>query len=838
MRQLYSIFILFFLAGANLFSQQVTSIECVEEWTIPYPLVTDSLNIKQQTLKPESILTQPMPTTLPYDRLKSSQLQARENGFFHPSPLEKKGQGRLSTFRMHVYTPHYTKYTLKVFGTARLSLFQEETLLGSKEVTSLQDSLPAITKDVVLHAGTSSFYLRTLQLQGDSILPRFSIRFEPTDSTLTPSLGFNPETPKLLSPQYMNSGTFLSKVSLSPSGKYLLATYYTLQDKQYTYYGRVYDSKGNLLREAKELASYKWLPTADRFYFVRKEGKKRVLLTSDALGGEEKIWVASLPEKGTPFVEGKHIFIYQTEDGDTKDPKVQFVRDPDDRQSYWRNRQSLYLIHEGTGSLSPITFGQGRVQLSDVAPDGRLLLIRGYTDWTKHPYYFSDLYLFDPLTAKVDTLIHADLDIRQALFLPDNEQIAVFGSPNSFQGVGNQLGEGKVGNGYEGELFLLSLKTLRATPLTKEFDPSVSSLTTDAKGVLYFSCEEGSKIGIYKWSPAKGIEKIPTSESYIKSFSVAKNSDAIAYIGQSETNADRLKRISPKGERVIWDLDATRMAGYLRPEVREFPFVYNQETSIDAWYYLPPHFDASKKYPLIVYYYGGTSPTQRYMEGRWSLPMYAAQGYVVLTLNPSGTTGYGQEFAARHLNAWGEPTASEIIACVEAFAREHSFINASKIGCFGASYGGFMTQYLVSKTDLFAAAISHAGISSISNYWGSGFWGMGYSTVASYESYPWNRKDIYVEQSPLFRADKINTPLLLLHGDSDTNVPTAESVNLYNALKVLGREVAFITFTKEDHSIQELERKLRWTETMMAWFAKYLQDDPSWWVSLYGKEEK
>lgn len=149
-----------------------------------------------------------------------------------------------------------------------------------------------------------------------------------------------------------------------------------------------------------------------------------------------------------------------------------------------------------------------------------------------------------------------------------------------------------------------------------------------------------------------------------------------------------------------------------------------------------------------------------------------------------------------------------------------------------------MTQYLVSKTNLFAAAVSHAGISSISNYWGSGYWGIGYSTVASYGSYPWNRKDIYVEQSPLFRADKINTPLLLLHGDSDTNVPTSESVNLYNALKLLGKDVAFIKFTKEDHSIQEIERKLRWTESIMAWFAKYLQDDSSWWETLYGKEEQ
>lgn len=101
-----------------------------------------------------------------------------------------------------------------------------------------------------------------------------------------------------------------------------------------------------------------------------------------------------------------------------------------------------------------------------------------------------------------------------------------------------------------------------------------------------------------------------------------------------------------------------------------------------------------------------------------------------------------------------------------------------------------MTQYLVSKTDLFAAAISHAGISSISNYWGSGYWGMGQAQ--------WLRMVAILGIAPistsLVRADKINTPLLLLHGDSDTNVPLAESVNLYTPPKVLDRDVALITF--------------------------------------------
>lgn len=148
-----------------------------------------------------------------------------------------------------------------------------------------------------------------------------------------------------------------------------------------------------------------------------------------------------------------------------------------------------------------------------------------------------------------------------------------------------------------------------------------------------------------------------------------------------------------------------------------------------------------------------------------------------------------------------------------------------------------MTQYLQTKGDTFAAAVSHAGISSISNYWGSGYWGVGYNATAAEGNYPWTRKDIYVDRSPLFNADKIHTPLLLLHGDSDTNVPTSESVNLYNALKVLGREVELIEFTGQDHFILEPERREKWTASIQAWFARFLKDDASWWHQLYDEKK-
>jgi dipeptidyl aminopeptidase/acylaminoacyl peptidase len=262
--------------------------------------------------------------------------------------------------------------------------------------------------------------------------------------------------------------------------------------------------------------------------------------------------------------------------------------------------------------------------------------------------------------------------------------------------------------------------------------------------------------------------------------------------------------------------------------------------------YLPADFDASKKYPMIVYYYGGCSPVSRYFESPYAPQYWNSLGYVAYILEPSGATGFGQEWASRHVNtAGGVPVngvvpggtpAGDIIEGVKKICDEHPFIDREKIGCMGASYGGFMTQYLQTVTDIFAAAVSHAGITNHTSYWGEGYWGYNYSEVSMANSYPWSHRQLYVDQSPLFNANKINTPLLLLHGNADTNVPLIESLQMFTALKLLGREVALVEVEGQNHHIQDYGKREKWLATQMAWFARWLKEDPTWWDALYPKK--
>lgn len=373
--------------------------------------------------------------------------------------------------------------------------------------------------------------------------------------------------------------------------------------------------------------------------------------------------------------------------------------------------------------------------------------------------------------------------------------------------------------------------------MTRDFDPSVESVEwSRADGKVYFTAENRDMKSLYRMDPKSGrIAMIALPEEMIGSFSVPAKGAMAAFTGHGAQNPDRLYRLDLRKD-VASLLDepmAERLADVEFGEFHPWSFVNSRGDSIHGRYYLPPSFDPSRKYPMIVNYYGGCSPTGRDFESRYPHNAYTQLGYVVYVLNPSGAAGFGQEFSSRHVNTAGQGVADDIIEGTKKFCGEHPWVDSSKIGCIGASYGGFMTQYLQTVTDIFAAAISHAGISDHTSYWGEGYWGYSYSEVSMGGSYPWTRKDLYVDQSPLFRADKIHTPLLFLHGDKDVNVPVGESIQMFTALKLLGRPTAFVAVKDQDHHILDYDKRRRWQDTIFAWFARWLQDDPEWWDTLY-----
>ncbi len=634
-------------------------------------------------------------------------------------------------------------------------------------------------------------------------------------------------------------GTRFSGVALSPNGKFLITSYRTAQVG-----GRTSGvTKVTELATGKVVAQrgehLQWMPKSNRYYYTRNGVDGRELVTVDPMTGQESVLAQKLPEGYFRIAPTEDWLLYSlTQEGPKERKEIYEVIEPEDRQPGWRNRSYIAKYDLATGLMQPLTFGFHNASAQDISADGRyVLLTTGRSRLTQRPTALSSLLLLDVNTLEVDTLVAEDGFLNSAQFSPDGTKLVITASAEAFNGIGLNVKEGQIPNMFDYQMYLMNITDKQLTPVTKHFNPSVQRVVwSKVDGKIYFTAENRDYVSLYRMNPADGkIQQLDTAEDLVKGMSFAQEAPLMAYFGQGTMNSDRLYTLDTKKLKhtTIEDLNKEILKDVQLGECYDWNFINTKGDTIYGRYYLPPHFDASKKYPMIVNYYGGCSPTGRNFESRYPHHAYAALGYVVYVVQPSGASGFGQEFGSRHVNTAGEGPAQDIIEGTKKFCEEHSFVNAKKIGCIGASYGGFMTQYLQTKTDIFAAAISHAGISDHTSYWGEGYWGYSYSEVSMANSYPWTRKDLYVDRSPLFNADKIHTPLLFVHGDMDMNVPVGESIQMYTALKLLGRETAMVLVTGQDHHIIDYGKRIQWQNTIWAWFAKWLQDDPTWWNAIY-----
>lgn len=848
--------------GQTLWADSILRLQMQRPLEVHRPFFTDTINVKGEKHNVEKMLLESL-VPLKLENEKTVGLTADSTGWFFidgnifdqvnrpikkgktadRAKTEQSGCDLLYVLHTKLRADRFVKTRLKIKTPNRMQLYVD----GQKKSEKLthQDSIQSAGEcrtELRMEPGVVyEIAVKMLVEKNDTCTPALQAEWTYVSDS-TASVACAPDLKgRYLLPNTV-FGNRVSRVSISPDGKYLLTQYTDWYDLKrsntYTVLSEV--------KSGKELATYtqgakklEWMPRSSKLYYTATSDHGVKIIIVDPKTGRETEVADEVPEGGfrwSPDERSLYYSMYEAVEGD-KAP-VHRVLSPTDRVPGTRGRWFIARYDLETGLRERLTYGLRSSQLQDVSADGRYLLYMMNTSTPdKWPFNVSALYCMDLQTMRVDTLVREDAFMGGARFSPDGNQVLLTGGPEAFGGIGKNAGNHPIANNYDTQAFLMDRKTRQIEPITKDFAPTVSPVQWNRyDGCIYFKTSDEDREPVYRYDPRRrSFEKLPLEGDCVQSFSLATDAPYAAYtsVTASSSSAGYLFETKKERSTLIADPYAEILSGLELGEIKEWRFTASDGTSISGYYCLPPSFDANKKYPLIVYYYGGTTPTVRAMDTPYAAQLFASRGYVVYIVNPSGTIGFGQEFSARHVNAWGQRTAQDIIEGTRKFCEEHPYVNEKKIGCLGASYGGFMTQYLQTQTDLFAAAVSHAGISNVTSYWGEGYWGVGYNAVAAAQSYPWSNPELFTRQGSLFNADKINTPLLLLHGTSDTNVPIGESIQLYNALKILGKTVEFVQVDGEDHFIADYPKRVLWHNTIMAWFAKWLQDAPQWWDDIY-----
>jgi dipeptidyl aminopeptidase/acylaminoacyl peptidase len=240
---------------------------------------------------------------------------------------------------------------------------------------------------------------------------------------------------------------------------------------------------------------------------------------------------------------------------------------------------------------------------------------------------------------------------------------------------------------------------------------------------------------------------------------------------------------------------------------------------IQGWLY--PALDARGKTPMILDIHGGPHGGFGYGFNP-EFQLYASRGYAVLAINPRGSSGYGQAFSDGCVNNWGGGDYKDLMAGVDAVLKTHPSIDGERLGVTGVSYGGFMTNWVITQTTRFKAAVSIASLSNLISFYGTSL----YQDLvhAEFNGFPWDGSNYETlwKWSPIAYVKNVTTPTLFLHGEQDNDVHITQAEEMYTALRRRGIEAAFARYPREGHGFREPRHRLDAATRVVDWMDRFL----------------
>ena len=544
-----------------------------------------------------------------------------------------------------------------------------------------------------------------------------------------------------------------------------------------------YRTKRQLTKLKANINDFEWSPDGTQ-----------MILVADSISVDKKTKSSVQTQK--PIVIDRYYF---KEDG------KEFLGD---------ERQHLHLLDIKSRTTKQLTKGTSNEILPSWSPDSKKIAYvtkTGEMDRTNN----YDVYVLEidstnnPI--QLTTNLGADSSSSRPQWSPDGKKIAyLHGGDPALLWYALQ------------ELAVIDLDTKTNSILTKELDRNASSPQWSDDGQsIYFVIEDNMKSQLAKYSlKNQKIKKITPSNYYISGW--AKN-----YVVRNGKIGLILSNTNSPDEVYFYDENSLSQQSHHNSELLSSRKILETETisftaadgeELFGMMIKPDNFDPSKQYPLIIRMHGGpVSQYGLYFNYDWQL--FAANDYVVMGINPRGSSGRGLNFQKMIFADWGNVDANDISQLAD-YAISLGYIDKNRLGLGGWSYGSMLTNYVIAKDQRFKAATSGAGISNILSGFGDDQYIRDYITEIGT---PWDNTETWLKVSyPFLNANDIVTPTLFLVGEKDYNVPLIGSEQMYQALRHLNIPTELIVYPGENHSFSTPSYNKDVLERYLAWYDQYL----------------
>ncbi len=471
--------------------------------------------------------------------------------------------------------------------------------------------------------------------------------------------------------------------------------------------------------------------------------------------------------------------------------------------------EHLHVLDLASGKLTQLT--SGRYTESDAAwsPDGRRIVFVSNREQEPDATYRTDLCIVDAansdMGANLERLTVDERSKSDPVFSPDGKSIAFLVAADGVYGA-PQVAVVPVGGG-------------EVRVLTAAHDRWVNEFQYSADGEwIYFSYENLGGNQVARVRPRDGrLEQVVTGERAIGDFALAKGGAIVARV-ETGNRGPELRAFAGSRETALTRLNADFHDRVALGSKETVHFKAPDGTEVQAFVTKPPGFVPGKRYPTILHIHGG--PVGQFGWGFDFKPQFfAANGYVVVEPNPRGSTGRGEDFVRAIYRTWGITDYDDLIAAVDHDIAA-GYADPDRLAVTGYSYGGYMTNVVITRTDRFKAAATGAGHSYIVATYGHDIYQKWYNWELGP---PWENREKYDKLSPLLQAGRVTTPTIFLGGREDWNVPLLNAELFYQSLRTKGVPTELIVYPGAHHGGWPKEFDRDYLERVLAWFDRYLK---------------